>query len=133
MDGVREEIDLLRLPRTQPFSVVIDSLPIARSFNLLGENDWVRCQIEGLGGDHGSSLMVVMVLADDIVGQPRENHFRTRQADQSHDGFQSLTVPPSLQGMEYVCARSIRAMQKPGIGNAIRGERTAGLHLANFR
>src|SRR5215469_12439228 len=128
---VGEEIELFRLPGTEAFPVVVDALPISRSFNLLREREKIGGEVERLRRYDRGSLMIIVVFPHDVVGQPGENYLWARETNQAYDFLQCLPVSPNLQGMKYVATGSVRSAKKPGIRNAVRGQGMSCLHLAN--
>ena len=75
---------------------------LARRGDLLGENQRVAGHVEGLGGDDARGLMIFVIFADYVVWQPREDHFRPRQPNESHDLFERLAVSPDFERMQNV-------------------------------
>ena len=131
MNGVGDIIDFLGLPGTKSFAVIADAQAIARSFELLGKSQRIGGKVEGLGRKHPSALMVFMVFTDNVVWHPGEDDFRASDANEAHHFFERLPVSPSFERMEDVASGSVGSVQKPRMGDSVRGQRVARLHLAD--
>ena len=131
MDSVGAVIDLFGLPGAEPFAVIADAQAIARTLELLGKSQRIGGKVEGLGRKHPSALMVFMVFTDNVVWHPGEDHFRASDANEAHHFFERLPVSPSFQRVEHVASGSVGSVQKPRMGDSVRGQRVARLHLAD--
>src|SRR3954471_7739275 len=99
----------------QTFGEVADVVAIARSGQLLGERGGVAGHVERLGCDHAGSLVVSMILAGHVIGQPSENDFGSREAHQAHRLAESRAMVPCFQRAQNILPRSIWSAQEPNV------------------
>src|SRR5215469_818677 len=130
--GVRKIVDLLRLPGTKPLAVVVDVESIARSFHLGRKSQGIRRQVKGIGGENAGSLMVLVIFAYVVIGQPGEDHLRAGEAHQADDFLLGLAMSPALERTEHIGSGRVGSIEKPGIDNAVGGERVSRFHFANI-
>src|SRR5438034_835026 len=75
MSGVGEVVDLFRLPRMQPLTVVADGSAVAGCCYLFGECHGIAREVEGFGGEHTCGLVVVVIFACNVEWEPRQDYF----------------------------------------------------------
>src|SRR5256885_13007749 len=75
MSGVGEVVDLFRLPRVQPLTVVADGSAVAGCCHLFGECHGIAGEVEGFGGEHTCGLVVVVIFACNVEWEPRHDYF----------------------------------------------------------
>ena len=115
------------MPRTQAFGEIADAASIAWRGDLLRKTRGIARQIESLGSDDSRCLVVVVVFAGDVIRQPCQDHFGTRQSDQAYGFAECGAMIPGLERTEHVLAGRIGTVEKPGVHHAKELERPAAL------
>ena len=126
---VGHEVDLLRLPRPQPFEKPFELL--GRRRHLFGERRRIAREIERLEGQYGGRLVIAVVLAGHLHRHPREDHLGPREADEPHGFGKHAAVPPVRQRPHGILSRGVVAAQEPDVGDSERGQSATRLDLPN--
>ena len=128
-------VQLLRLPGTQP----LDQVPVPqtrlRFSQLLGEPRRVAREIERFRRHDRGRLMVLVILADDDIGEHRDDHLGTRHPDEAHRLRERAAVIRARERAQHVVdvlPRRIGHAQEPHARDADRRQRLPRLQLPDL-
>src|SRR5438067_5536770 len=113
MCRVRKVINLLGLPGTQPFTIVVDAVVVLWGLKLFREHYRICGDIERFRRQNSSRLMVIVVLSRNIQGQPGQDDFRPRKPHQPDNLLKRGAMPPGFERVQNVLSGRVEAIQKP--------------------
>src|SRR5438067_846332 len=129
MCRVRKVINLLGLPGTQPFTIVVDAVVLLWGLKLFREHYRICGDIERFGGQNSGRLMVIVVLARNVQRQPGQDNFRPRQPDQPNHLLQRSAMPPGLEGVQNVLSGRVQALKEPNVEYSHGRQRATAFYL----